>query len=119
MISELNPQALRDLLKALADHVAREILEGRKSHALTLTLTQEELADLTDYKTSKKQIEWLQEHGWVFEGSYSGRPKVDRTYYLMKMGVDVSFLKRTKKRKINTEQSQTGLLLKNCKKTEN
>lgn len=39
-------------------------------------LTPELLATLTDAKRSAAQIEWLREHGYKFEISRAGRPKV-------------------------------------------
>ena len=55
--------------------------------AAPITLTPGELEKLNDYKTPKRQIQWLRDRRWRFELSDAGRPKVDRTYYLMKMGV--------------------------------
>ena len=43
-------------------------------------LTPEEVAELTDRPQPKRQIEWLQTHGWQFEVGDSGRPKVSRSY---------------------------------------
>lgn len=54
---------------------------------MTLTLTKEELQDLTGLKQPKRMTEWLRDRGWVFEPS-SRRgdvPKVDRAYYLARM----------------------------------
>ena len=50
-----------------------------------LTLTPEELADLTDRPHPKRQIEWLKRNNWTFEISAAGRPKVDRAYYQARM----------------------------------
>ena len=41
-----------------------------------MILTSEQLAELTDKKRSKDQIAWLVEHGYRFEVSAAGRPKV-------------------------------------------
>lgn len=49
-------------------------------------LTDEELAELTGYKSAKIQIIWLRTRGWVFELNPAGRPRVDRKYYCQKMG---------------------------------
>lgn len=51
-----------------------------------MLMTDDELQDLTGYKTAKGQIEWLRARGWVFELNRVGRPKVDREYYRGKMG---------------------------------
>lgn len=49
-------------------------------------LTNDELAELTGYKSAKGQITWLRTRGWVFELDRVGRPRVDREYYRRKMG---------------------------------
>jgi hypothetical protein len=54
---------------------------------MPLTLTPEQLADLTGYKLPSHQIKWLRDRHWRYELTRAGRPKVDREYYLMKMGV--------------------------------
>jgi hypothetical protein len=43
-----------------------------------LFLAPEELAELTDYTRASDQRRWLEEHGWKFEVSRTGRPKVLR-----------------------------------------
>ncbi len=45
---------------------------------MSLTLTRDELIDLTDYKYPKKQIEALTRMGIPFEVTPLGRPKVLR-----------------------------------------
>lgn len=39
------------------------------------------LQELADRKQASEVIEWLREHNWVFEVSFSGRPKVDIEEY--------------------------------------
>jgi hypothetical protein len=39
-------------------------------------LSREQLADLTDARSHRKQIEWLAQRGYRFELSSRGRPKV-------------------------------------------
>lgn len=51
-----------------------------------LILTEDELYDLTGYKSAKYQAGWLFDHGWVYQLNRVGRPKVDREYYRGKMG---------------------------------
>lgn len=51
-----------------------------------MLMTDDEIQELTGYKTAKGQIEWLRARGWVFELNRVGRPKVDREYYRGKMG---------------------------------
>ena len=41
-----------------------------------MILTPEQLAELTDKKRPRDQISWLTEHGYRFEISALGRPKV-------------------------------------------
>ena len=42
-------------------------------------LSSEELIDLTDRRNPRHQSRWLAEHGYPFEISASGRPKVLRS----------------------------------------
>lgn len=51
-----------------------------------MLMTDEELQDLTGYKSAKSQIEWLRTRGWIFELNRIGRPRVDREYYRSRMG---------------------------------
>lgn len=53
---------------------------------MSLTLTPDELQDLTGYRRPSGQREWLQERTWVFEVDAKGRPKVLRSYAEGKMG---------------------------------
>lgn len=43
-------------------------------------LTAAEIADLTGFKTPKRQTEWLGNHGWRFEINGNHRPIVARKY---------------------------------------
>ncbi|BCM23822.1 DUF4224 domain-containing protein [Methyloradius palustris] len=43
-------------------------------------MSPEELIELTDYKLASHQCRWLTEHGYPFDTSASGRPKVLRSY---------------------------------------
>jgi hypothetical protein len=52
-----------------------------------ITLTHEELAELTDCRRTVGQIAWLRERRWVFELGRTGKPKVSRKYALSKLGV--------------------------------
>ncbi|MBS1170128.1 MAG: hypothetical protein H6R01_1046 [Burkholderiaceae bacterium] len=56
-----------------------------------LTLSSEELENLTGYKMPSCQVRWLKERHWRFELSRANRPRVAREYYLMKMGVTKSY----------------------------
>ncbi|MBA6066139.1 DUF4224 domain-containing protein [Pseudomonas mosselii] len=50
-------------------------------------LSNEELTELTGYKARGYQRRWLEERGWVFVETRSGRPLVGRYYVRMKLGV--------------------------------
>jgi Domain of unknown function (DUF4224) len=41
-----------------------------------LFLTEDELQDLTGYKTASKQVTWLKNHGYYVETNVRGIPKV-------------------------------------------
>lgn len=49
-------------------------------------LTDDELFELTGYKSAQKQVKWLINRGWVYQLNRIGRPKVDREYCRSKMG---------------------------------
>lgn len=51
-----------------------------------MLITDDELIELTGYKSAKAQGEWLRARGWIFELNRIGRPRVDREYYRRKMG---------------------------------
>ncbi|MFJ5179985.1 DUF4224 domain-containing protein [Pseudomonas fulva] len=53
----------------------------------TEILSDEELAALTGYKAKGYQRRWLEERGWVFVETRSGRPLVGRHYVRMKLGL--------------------------------
>ncbi|MFF7860756.1 DUF4224 domain-containing protein [Pseudomonas monteilii] len=53
----------------------------------TEILSDEELVNLTGYKTRGYQRRWLHERGWIFVESRGGRPLVGRQYVRMKLGV--------------------------------
>lgn len=58
----------------------------------TEILSDEELADLTGYKARGYQRRWLEERGWVFVETRSGRPLVGRHYVRMKLGVTLEVM---------------------------
>lgn len=53
----------------------------------TKILSDEELAELTDYKARAYQRRWLVDRQWVFVESRGKRPLVDRMYARMKLGM--------------------------------
>ena len=64
----------------------------------TLTLSLEELRDLTKLKHSRKIADWLALRGWVHEPprKRGDVPVVDRTYYLARMSGAVDQERRTR-----------------------
>ena len=52
-------------------------------------LTPAELAELTDYQEGQwsRQIKWLDRHGYPFELSVAGRPKVLKAYVEERLGM--------------------------------
>ncbi|WP_236177114.1 DUF4224 domain-containing protein [Pseudomonas qingdaonensis] len=61
----------------------------------TEILSDEELAELTGYKARGYQRRWLEERGWVFVETRSGRPLVGRHYVRMKLGVTLEVVPMT------------------------
>lgn len=66
-----------------------------------MILTHEELVELTDRQQPARQVKWLIAHGWHFEVSATGRPKVSRKYAESKLGAaqqtvepDFTFIKK-------------------------
>lgn len=51
-----------------------------------LTLTPEQLYELTGYKRGAEQARWLKENGFKFRLDRLGKPRVDRAHYENKMG---------------------------------
>jgi hypothetical protein len=51
-----------------------------------LTLTPEQLQELTGYKRGAEQARWLKENGFKFRLDRLGKPRVDRAHYETKMG---------------------------------
>lgn len=53
----------------------------------TEILSEDELAELTGYKTRGYQRQWLKDRNWVFVESRGGRPLVGRMFTRMKLGI--------------------------------
>jgi hypothetical protein len=49
-------------------------------------LTRDEIAELTGYKRPSAQIRWFKAHGWPFEISSLGEPKILRAVVLARLG---------------------------------
>jgi hypothetical protein len=54
---------------------------------MSLTLSPDELEELTGYKIPACQIKWLKAHGWCYVEAKGGRPKVSRKFAEQKLGV--------------------------------
>lgn len=51
-----------------------------------LTLSPEQLCELTGYKRGAEQARWLKENGFKFRLDRLGKPRVDRAHYEARMG---------------------------------
>lgn len=52
-------------------------------------LTKDELSELTDLKMPSAQCKWLADHGYPYDKSASGKPKVLRSYIESRLGQQV------------------------------
>lgn len=60
---------------------------GRAAVSMSrLTLTPEQLHELTGYKRGAEQARWLKENGFRFRLDRLGKPRVDLAHYETKMG---------------------------------
>lgn len=50
-------------------------------------LSDKELTELTGYKRGKEQCTWLSGHGWMFEVTAHGKPRVAVEYCKQKLGI--------------------------------
>lgn len=51
-----------------------------------LTLTPDQILEITGYKRASDQMRWLRDHGWVFTANAAGRPVVSRRYAEQRLG---------------------------------
>jgi hypothetical protein len=65
---------------------ALEQVERAVVRSPRLTLTPEQLHELTGYKRGAEQARWLKENGFKFRLDRLGKPRVDRAHYETKMG---------------------------------
>lgn len=49
-------------------------------------MSHQELVELTDFKAPHAQCRWLTEHGYPFDKSASGKPKVLKSYIEQRLG---------------------------------
>ncbi len=54
-------------------------------------LSREELQELTDLKAAHAQCRWLNEHGYPFDRSASGKPKVLKSFVEYRLGQQHQF----------------------------
>ncbi len=65
-----------------------EVAPGRPHHqGASMFLSKDELVDLTERETSRYQIAWLNAHGYPYELSALGHPKVLRAYVAQHLGL--------------------------------
>lgn len=57
-----------------------------------LTITTQDLVDITGRIQPAAQIRWLKAHGWIFEISGDGLPKVANAYFDKRMVLGVQQL---------------------------
>uniref|UniRef100_A0ABX1PN56 DUF4224 domain-containing protein n=1 Tax=Aromatoleum anaerobium TaxID=182180 RepID=A0ABX1PN56_9RHOO len=55
--------------------------------AIAITVSPDELADLTDTPVKSLQCSWLDQKGWIYTLSRMGNPKVLRSYAEQKLGM--------------------------------
>ena len=87
----LSSQQLEEPLPHLTRHPdrARTPAESLGPVVMTtsrLTLSPDQLCELTGYKRGAEQARWLKENGFKFRLDRLGKPRVDRTHYETKMG---------------------------------
>ena len=73
----------RSLGRTLAAHERRRRTAEPDAR---LTLTPEQLLELTGYKRGAEQARWLKDNGFKFKLDRLGKPRVDRAHYEQKMG---------------------------------
>lgn len=52
----------------------------------TMFLTEDEVAELSGYVSTRHQIQWLRENGWAFERDKDGKPKLLRAAVVARLG---------------------------------
>lgn len=57
---------------------------------MSLFLSQSELEDMTDRTSVRYQVAWLKDHGYPFELSALGKPKVLRAYVQQRLGLAIA-----------------------------
>lgn len=55
-----------------------------------LTLTPDQILEVTGYKRPADQMRWLRDHGWIFTLNAAGRPVVSRAYAERRLGGEVA-----------------------------
>lgn len=57
-----------------------------RAEAEAMILDDDTLRELTGYKRGAEQCRWLKANGFKFRQDCRGRPRVDRSHYLARMG---------------------------------
>lgn len=83
-----------ELLERLCESIEAlaETLKGAASSARQFEdeiLSEAEVSELIGFKVRSKQIQWLQQRGWIHELSACGRPIIGRTYLRQKLGAQL------------------------------
>ena len=92
MDQSLSSQQLRELMPDRTQHSVQVHASANGMGpdvvmcASRLTLTPEQLCELTGYKRGAEQARWLSENGFKFRLDRLGKPRVDRVHYETKMG---------------------------------
>jgi len=55
-----------------------------------LTLTPDQLLEITGYKRAADQVRWLQNNAWIFTLNAARRPVVSRAYAERRLGGEVA-----------------------------
>ena len=88
----LSSQELEEYSTETVPTITRPRIAGEQPHGRVvvtsprLTLTPEQVCELTGYKRAAEQARWLKENGFKFRLDRLGKPRVDRTHYESKMG---------------------------------
>ena len=53
---------------------------------MRLSMSQDDLFDLTGFKQKRDQIKWLDSRGWIYQTNRFGKPIVAVEYYHMRQG---------------------------------
>ena len=63
---------------------------------ITDYLDEEELFFLTGNQQAKRQVKWLREHGWRYETTSTGAPRVLKSYRDQRLGPTKTYQRKPK-----------------------